>query len=155
MQRLMMFLCFKQKAIVMTIERFLNHIYYSFAAIDRKLSYSTLESREGNYMDIMASKLMGLALVGYLTGLLYLFILLPVRVFGVHIEKLNAFLLIAPFLLVGLALMLSKFFAKSVYTRYFKEFREDKDYDNLTWNILSILFFVGGGVVFIFVVFHI
>ena len=139
----------------MTIERFLNHIYYSFAAIDRKLSYSTLESHEGNDMDIMASKLMGLALVGYLTGLLYLLIILPVRVVGVHIERLNAFLLIAPFLLVGLSLMLSKFFAKSVYTRYFKEFREDKDYDSFTWNILSILFFVGGGAIFLFVILHI
>ena len=139
----------------MTIERFLNHIYYSFAAIDRKLSYSTLESREGNDTDIMASKLMGLALVGYLTGLLYLLIILPVRVVGVHIERLNAFLLIAPFLLVGLSLMLSKFFAKSVYTRYFKEFREDKDYDSFTWNILSILFFVGGGAIFLFVALHI
>ena len=139
----------------MTIERFLNHIYYSFAAIDRKLSFSTLESREGNDMDIMASKLMGLALVGYLTGLLYLLIILPVRVVGVHIERLNAFLLIAPFLLVGLSLMLSKFFTKSVYTRYFKEFREDKDYDSFTWNILSILFFVGGGAIFLFVIFHI
>lgn len=139
----------------MTIERFLNHIYYSFATIDRKLSLSTLESREGNDMDIMASKLMGLALVGYLTGLLYLLIILPVRVVGVHIERLNAFLLIAPFLLVGLSLMLSKFFAKSVYTRYFKEFREDKDYDSFTWNILSVLFFVGGGAIFLFVIFHI
>lgn len=139
----------------MTIERFLNHIYYSFAAIDRKLSYSTLESREGNDMDIMASKLMGFALVGYLTGLLYLLIILPVRVVGVHIERLNAFLLIAPFLLVGLSLMLSKFFAESVYTRYFKEFREDKDYDSFTWNVLSILFFVGGGAIFLFVIFHI
>jgi hypothetical protein len=139
----------------MKVERFLNHIYYSFAAFDRMFSFSSLEYRDGNDMDIIASKLMGLSIVGYLTGLLYVLILLPIRMLGVHIIKLKAFLLIAPFLLVGLSLLLSKFFATSVYTRYFKEFREDQNYDSLLWNMIAVLFFVGGVSIFLYTVFHI
>jgi uncharacterized protein HemY len=118
-------------------------------------SFSSLEYRDGNDMDIIASKLMGLSIVGYLTGLLYVLILLPIRMLGVHIIKLKAFLLIAPFLLVGLSLLLSKFFATSVYTRYFKEFREDQNYDSLLWNMIAVLFFVGGVSIFLYTVFHI
>ena len=82
-------------------------------------------------------------------------IVLPIRMLGVHIIKLKAFLLIAPFLLVGLSLLLSKFFATSAYTRYFKEFREDQNYDSLLWNMIAVLFFVGGVSIFLYPVFHI
>ena len=89
----------------MKVERFLNHIYYSFAAFDRMFSFSSLEYRDGNDMDIIASKLMGLSIVGYLTGLLYVLILLPIRMLGVHIIKLKAFFTDCPFPFSGLVII--------------------------------------------------
>lgn len=127
----------------MSIERFLNHIYYSYAAIDRMLSFNPINPHRMKNQDIVASKLMGLAIAGYMIGLLYLLIICPMRLFGIYIVKLDAFLLISPLLVLGLGFTLGKFLAPPVYTKYFKEFRENNDYDTLTWNLIAILFFIG------------
>ena len=123
----------------MTIERFLNHIYYSFAAIDRRFEnifYDGLSHlREGDDLDSIASKLMAFSI-------------------GSPAKTIIAVLVVA-FLFLALSFILGKYFAPPVYRRYYKEFSGNKDYDSFTWNILSILFFVGGGAIFLFVVFHI
>ena len=143
----------------MTIERFLNHIYYSFAAIDRRFEnifYDGLSHlREGDDLDSIASKLMAFSLGGYLIGLMYVFILLPIRLLGYTPAKTIIAVLVVAFLFLALSFILGKYFAPPVYRRYYKEFSGNKDYDSFTWNILSILFFVGGGAIFLFVVFHI
>ena len=141
----------------MTIERFLNHIYYSFAAIDRRFENIFYDGflREGDDLDSIASKLMAFSLGGYLIGLVYVFILLPIRLLGYTPAKTIIAVLVVAFLFLALSFILGKYFAPPVYRRYYMEFSGNKDYDSFTWNILSILFFVGGGAIFLFVVFHI
>ena len=121
----------------MTIERFLNHIYYSFAAIDRRFENIFYDGflREGDDLDSIASKLMAFSI-------------------GSPAKTIIAVFVVA-FLFLALSFILGNYFAPPVYRRYYKEFCGNKDYDSFTWNILSILFFVGGGAIFLFVVFHI
>ena len=70
----------------MTIERFLNHIYYSFAAIDRTFSYS-IDYRKENNTVLVAGMIMCFSLGGYVVAAFYTVVLFPMHLLGIFFSS--------------------------------------------------------------------
>ena len=69
----------------MTVERFINHVYYSYASVDRLLTYNpvSIEARENAVYT--ATITLSIALSGYILGMLYVICLLLIQISDEHV----------------------------------------------------------------------
>ena len=66
----------------MTVERFINHVYYSYASVDRLLTYNpvSIEARENAVYT--ATLTLSIALSGYILGMLYVICFFLIQIFS-------------------------------------------------------------------------
>ena len=67
----------------MTVERFINHVYYSYASVDRLLTYNpvSIEARENAVYT--ATLTLSIALSGYILGMLYVICFFLIQIFSI------------------------------------------------------------------------
>ena len=132
----------------MTIERFLNHIYYSFQSLDRPFSISPNEFREGNKTEIMAGSIMGLTAVGYLVGVIWIIPSLLMIHYHLTIPKeyiaLISFVTIVP----CLSYFTYRYFNNGLFTKYYDEFSQDPNYSKWKWHSIACFVVLGAAVFF-------
>ena len=126
----------------MTVERFINHVYYSYASVDRLLTYNpvSIEARENAVYT--ATMTLSIALSGYILGMLYVICLLLIQILGISWNRNMLFLIaIISALVLSFCLRTVK---SDVYKKYFREFRNNPHYNHILWHIISFLFFAIG-----------
>lgn len=132
----------------MTIERFLNHIYYSFAAIDRTFSYSIDYRKEDNTV-LVAGMIMCFSLGGYVVAAFYTVVLFPMHLLGIFFSSQKELLM--SFVVGGILLgPLMKSFNN--YDRYFMEFRSNPNYKKRLWNVVASVFCIIGHTLLLLIV---
>jgi hypothetical protein len=133
----------------MKIEKFVNHIYYSYASIDRFITFNSIDIGAKENAVYTATTTLSIALSGYIIGLLYTICQLFCYVSDLRWSK-NILFSIAIFsaLILPLCLRMVK---NDIYKKYFSEFRNNPNYKHIQWHIISILFFAIGVSVDIFV----
>ena len=126
----------------MTVERFINHVYYSYASVDRLLTYNpvSIEARENAVYT--ATMTLSIALSGYILGMLYVICLFLIQIMGISWNRNMLFVIaIVSALTLPFCLRLVR---NEVYKKYFREFRNDPHYNHILWHIISFLFFAIG-----------
>ena len=128
---------------VMNLERFLNHIYYSFSSLERFFSLSS----DGRNHTTMADFLMSFCWVGFVTAVLFLILFFPAQVFKITIPHTQGILkIILPITIgVSLAFFLGRFFDPQIYDKYYDEFISETN-GHLTWQIVAYLLLIGSGI---------
>ena len=126
----------------MTVERFINHVYYSYASVDRLLTYNpvSIEARENAVYT--ATLTLSVALSGYILGMLYLICQIVIQMSDLTWNRNMLFVIaIISALVLPFCLRLVK---NEVYKKYFREFRNNPHYNHILWNSISFLFFAIG-----------
>lgn len=126
----------------MTIEKFVNHIYYSYASIDRFLTFNPADIETRDDAAYTATMTLSFALSGYIIGLLYIIcqVLCYVSVLRWNKNTLFAIAVISA-LILPFCLRIVR---NDVYKKYFSEFRNNPHYNHIQWHIISTIFFVIG-----------
>lgn len=127
----------------MNIERFLNHIYYSYTSVERFFSLSSDGSNDTNLADTLMSFCWG----GYMTGVIFLFIFLPAHLLGIVFPKMIWGIMLVLPIVISLSFFLSRFFPPPIYNRYYKEFVSGEE-DFVTWHIIAYLLLIGAALIF-------
>jgi hypothetical protein len=126
----------------MTVKRFINHVYYSYASVDRLLTYNpvSIEARENAVYT--ATMTLSIALSGYILGMLYVICLLLIQISDLSWNRNMLFVIaIISALVLSFCLRTVK---SDVYKKYFREFRNNPHYNHILWHIISFLFFAIG-----------
>jgi hypothetical protein len=126
----------------MTIVKFINHIYFSYASVDRFLTHNPVNIEAKEDAAYTATMTLSFALSGYIMGILYLIC----HIFILMLDlKWNRNMLLAIAIISGLILPLCLRTVKNeVYKKYFHEFRNSPHYNHFQWHIISIIFFIIG-----------
>ena len=122
----------------MTIERFLNHLYYSYAGLNRTLLCDKPYECEGVAQDSFASLLFTFSLGRYIIAIFYFVIICPMHFVGIQFSDKTG-LIMAAVICVPILSLVNSTFISPVYNSYFKEFYEDRNYDGSKWNWLAFL----------------
>jgi hypothetical protein len=120
----------------MTTETFLNHLYYSYASLDRTLLNEEPYGRDSDARDRFASLLFTFTLGRYFFSIAYFLIIIPMHLIGIQFSAKMELCFIA-FLGCPLLSFVNSKYICPVYNRYFKEFYEDKNYNKAEWNLLA------------------
>ena len=121
--------------------RFLIHIYYSYSILNE-----VIDNLSGPFVQrenrIIADELLGTTLLGYTTGLLTLFYHFLIISNAIS-EKTMGWLIILVIALVidiPLTFMIGEV---EFHRKFFKEFKNDKYYPHVKWNITALMVFLG------------
>ena len=129
----------------MKIEKFINHIYYSYASFDRFITYNPIDIEARENAVYTATTTLSIALSGYIIGSLYIICQVLCYIFDLKWNRIALFV-IATFSALILPLCL-RMVNSDIYTRYFSEFRNNPHYKHFQWHIISIIFFVTGALI--------
>jgi hypothetical protein len=126
----------------MTIVKFINHIYFSYASVDRFLTFNPVNIEAKENAAYTATMTLSFALSGYIMGMLYLICQLFIQMSDL---KWNRNVLLAIAIISGLILPLClKTVKNEIYKKYCNEFRNSPHYNHFQWHIISIVFFIIG-----------
>ena len=133
----------------MTIERFINHIFYSYASFDRFITFNPIDIEARESACYTATTTLSIALSGYILGFLYIICQILCYISDLRWNKNALFgIAIISALILPFCLRIVK---NDVYKTYFSEFRNNPHYKHIQWHIISILFFAIGVSVDLFV----
>lgn len=122
----------------MTVERFLNHLYYSYAGLNRTLFNDAPYERNGVAQDSFAGLIFTATLGRYTIATLYFLIICPMHLAGLQFSDKTG-LIVAAIVSFPILSLVNSTFIGPVYNSYFKEFSEDKNYNSSKWNWLAFL----------------